>query len=72
MSLPLIFLLMLSKEWLLKLTGMNQLGLVATLQVVEDRSIIEISQIDHVIALLKLRRVDLANLVGLEGFFLEQ
>jgi hypothetical protein len=50
----------------------NQLGLVATFQVMEDRSIIEISQIDHVIALLKLRWVDLANLIGLEGFFLEK
>ena len=63
---------MLSKECLLKLTGVNQLGLVATLQVVEDGSIIEIGQIDHVVTLLKLRRVDLANLVGLEGFFLEE
>jgi hypothetical protein len=50
----------------------NQLGLVATFQVMEDRSIIEIGQIDHVIALLKLRWVDLANLIGLEGFFLEK
>jgi hypothetical protein len=39
----------------------DELGLVAALQVVEDRSIIEIGQIDHVITLLKFGRVDLTN-----------
>ena len=52
------------------LTGVNQLGLVTSLQVMEDRSIIEISQVDHIIALLKLRRIDLTNLSGWKSFFL--
>ena len=42
--------------------GMDHLGLVASLQVPEDRSIIEEGQVDHVLHLLKLRRVDLAHL----------
>jgi hypothetical protein len=43
------------------LTGVDELGLVAALQVVEDRSIIKVGQIHHVITLLKLGRVDLTN-----------
>ena len=37
---------------------MDHLGLVAGLQVPEDRGIVEVGQVDHVLALLKLRRVD--------------
>merc|ERR1712015_68771 len=47
--------------------SMDQLALVASLQIPEDRSIIEESQVDHVLALFKLGRVDLANLSTLEG-----
>jgi hypothetical protein len=46
---------------------MNHFGLIAGLQVPEDRSIIEKSEIDHILALLKLRRIDLANLRPLVG-----
>ena len=38
--------------------GVDHLGLVAGLQVPEDRGIVEVGQVDHVLALLKLRRVD--------------
>merc|ERR1719208_64450 len=44
--------------------GMDHLGLVSGLQIPEDRSVIEEGQVDHVLALLKLRRVDLAHLSG--------
>jgi hypothetical protein len=46
---------------------MNHLGLVASLQVPEDRSIIKESEIDHVLTLLKLGRVNLPNFRGLMG-----
>ena len=46
---------------------MDHLGLVASLQVPEDRSIIEEGQVDHVLALLKLGRVDATNLASLQG-----
>ena len=35
--------------------GVDQLGLVTSLQVPENGSVIEIGQVDHVLALLKLR-----------------
>ena len=38
--------------------GVDHLRLVAGLQVPEDRGIVEVGQVDHVLALLKLRRVD--------------
>jgi hypothetical protein len=44
-----------------KLTSVNQLGLVTALQVVEDGGIVEVCQVDHVIALLKLWRVHLSH-----------
>merc|ERR1712012_1100676 len=47
--------------------GMDHLGLVSGLQVPEDRSIIEEGQVDHVLNLLKLGRIDLANLSSLVG-----
>ena len=34
--------------------GMDQLGLVTSLQVPEDGGVIEISQVDHVLAFFKL------------------
>ena len=40
---------------------MDHLGLVASLQVPEDGGVIEEGQVDHVLALLKLGRVDPAN-----------
>ena len=46
---------------------MDHLALVASLQIPEDRSVIEEGQVDHVLALLKLGRVDLSNLRGLES-----
>ena len=51
--------------------GVDEFSLETNLQVVEDRGIIQESQVCHVLALLKLGRVDLANLRGLEGLFLE-
>merc|ERR1711881_234122 len=47
--------------------SMDQLALVASLQIPEDRSIIEEGQVDHVLALLELGRVDLANLSSLKS-----
>merc|ERR550519_2229927 len=38
--------------------GVDQLGLVASLQVPEDRGVIKIGKVDHVLAFLKLGRVD--------------
>merc|ERR1719195_2183612 len=40
--------------------GMDHLGLVTGLQVPEDGGVVEEGQVDHVLALLKLGRVDLA------------
>jgi len=53
------------------LTGIDELGLVANLQVVEDRGIIEKGQVGHVLTLLELGRVDLTNLGRGEDFFLQ-
>merc|ERR1719403_543356 len=47
--------------------GVDQLGLVAGLQVPEDGGVVEVGQVDHVLALLELGRVDTANLASLEG-----
>merc|ERR1719323_1571537 len=47
--------------------GVDHLSLVSGLQVPEDRSIIEEGQVDHVLNLLKLRRIDFANLSSLVG-----
>ena len=52
--------------------GVDQLGLVASLQVPEDRGIVKICKVDHVLAFLKLGRVDLTNFLGLEDFFLKR
>ena len=41
---------------------MDHLGLVASLQVPEDGGIVEEGQVDHVLALLELRRVHPADL----------
>ena len=41
---------------------MDHLGLVAGLQVPEDGGVVEEGQVDHVLALLELRRVDPAHL----------
>ena len=45
---------------------MDHLGLVAGLQVPEDGGVVEEGQVDHVLALLELRRVDPAHVGGLE------
>merc|ERR1719328_702165 len=47
--------------------GVDQLGLVAGLQVPEDGGVVEVGQVDHVLALLELGRVDTADLSSLEG-----
>merc|ERR1719412_287017 len=47
--------------------GVDKLGLVASLQVPEDGGVIEEGQVDHVLHLLELGRVDLAHLGSLEG-----
>ena len=46
---------------------MDHLGLVASLQVPEDGGVVEEGQVDHVLALLKLGRVDSPHLRGLVG-----
>ena len=52
--------------------GVDEFSLEANFQVMEDRGIIQEGQVSHILALLKLWRVDLANLVRLEDFFLEK
>merc|ERR1711963_780420 len=47
--------------------GVDQLGLVPGLQVPEDGGVVEVGQVDHVLALLELGRVDAANLTSLES-----
>ena len=47
--------------------SVDHLGLVAGLQVPEDRGIVEESQVDHVLALLKLGWIHPANLPGFQG-----
>merc|ERR1711970_1616738 len=47
--------------------GVDELGLVASLQVPEDRSVVEVGQVDHVLALLKLGRVDTPDLASLQS-----
>merc|ERR1719458_236196 len=47
--------------------GVDELGLVTSLQVPEHRGVIEVGQVDHVLALLKLGRVDTADLLQLPG-----
>ena len=44
--------------------------LVASLEVPEDGAVIEEGQVGHVLALLKLGRVDLAEVLGLEHLLL--
>ena len=50
--------------------GIDELSLETDLQVMEDRGIVQVSQVGHVFALLKLGRVDLTQLLSLEHFFL--
>ena len=51
--------------------GVNELILVPDNGVPQDTSIIKISQTGHIIAAVKLGRIDLAYLVFLENFFLK-
>jgi hypothetical protein len=51
--------------------GVDEFGNETNFQVPEDRGVIQESQVCHVFTLLKLGRVDLPNLRGLESFFLE-
>jgi len=51
--------------------GVNELVDETDFQVPEDRGVIQESQVSHVFALLKLGRIDLANLRRLEGLFLK-
>jgi hypothetical protein len=50
--------------------GVDELGTETDFQVIEDRCIIQESQVSHVFTLLKLGRVDLSNLRRLESLFL--
>ena len=45
--------------------GVDHLGLVAGLQVPEDGGVVEVGQVDHVLALLELGRVHPADELGL-------
>merc|ERR1719233_909576 len=47
--------------------SVDHLSLVTSLQIPEDRGIIEEGQVDHVLALLKLGRVDFSNKCTFEG-----
>jgi hypothetical protein len=51
--------------------GVDELVDESYFQVPEDGSIIQERQVSHVLTLLKLGRIDLANLRRLEGFFLK-
>ena len=52
--------------------GIDELGLITSFQIVENRCIIQVSQICHVLTFFEFWWVDLSNLVALEGFFLQQ
>jgi hypothetical protein len=52
--------------------GVDKLGFVANLQIVEDRGVIQKGQIGHVFTFFKLWRVDLTNIGRFEDFFLER
>ena len=52
--------------------GVDELGLEPDIQVVEDRSIIKVSQVSHVLDLFELGWIDLPNFLGLEDFFLKK
>ena len=47
--------------------GVDELGLVSGLQVPEDGGVVEVGQVDHVLALLEFRGVDTADLTSLQG-----
>ena len=51
--------------------GVDELGLKADFQVVEDRGIIEEGQVGHVLTFLKLGWIDLTHLSRWEDFFLD-
>ena len=46
---------------------MDKLSLVSGLQVPEDRSVVEVGQVDHVLALLELWRVDASDFASLQS-----
>ena len=52
-------------------TYVNHLGLVPRLQVPQHRGLVQVGQVGHVLALLKLGRVHLGDLLALEGLFLK-
>jgi len=52
--------------------GIDKLSLESDIQVVEDRSIIKVSQVSHVLDLFELGWIDLPNFLGLEDFFLKK
>ena len=47
--------------------GVDELGLVAGLEIPQDGRVIEVRHVGHVLTLLHLGRVDLLELGGLEG-----
>ena len=46
--------------------GVDQFSLITGLQVPEDGGVVEVGQVDHVLALLKLGGVDATNLTSLK------
>ena len=50
----------------------DELGFESNIQVVKDRSIIEIGQISHVLTFLKFWWIDLSDLFRLEYLFLKK
>ena len=52
--------------------GVDELILVPDNRVPQDTSIIEVCQSRHIVRAVKLGRVDLANLILLEDFFLNK
>ena len=46
--------------------GVDHFTLIAGLQVPEDGGVVEVGQVDHVLALLKLGGVDATNLTSLK------
>jgi hypothetical protein len=50
----------------------DEFGLVSGLEVPQDRRLVEEREVGHVLAFLKLGRIHLSDLLGLEGLFLRR
>ena len=51
-------------------THVDKFSLVSGLQVVEDRGLVEVSEVGHILTLLELGRVNLLDLFSLEHFLI--